>query len=437
MTPEQLDDLFRANSRRGDFEQQPGDWDEMSALLAADDRRRRYAQWVSGAWGVLFVFLIVAGIGGAIYYTPGADQPVAADDSETKRNQTQPRTDASNLDNDAQSTAFAKTRETNAAVLPVRMPRDVTTTTTRPGPAPTVSANALLGGGTLEEDGLGEPIDPPIESVFADENTATRRGDTRGGSAAAAPPTDAKRVWPPAGYPPNLRPVDSRRLEGFGESPVPSLRIPVAAPPPPPKTSAGSASRKITLLASLALEANQVEMESPVAPGFLVGPELRYRLSDDWQLSLRALYGQKDFIAAGHQLGMSPRDFTDEILPERMRGHSHILEFPLSVRYTPRAFAERPRYYLEAGLNSYQILSDHMTFTYAETHPGQVTEMISEENAGSVGSSVRVGGGLALPAQRLRGLEIGAYLELPLQHSMYGQVSLYSLGLQVGVPILR
>ena len=77
MTHSELDDLFRANSDRGEFSPQPGEWEEMTALLDADERRERYKKIVSVAWMFLFVVLIVWGVFGAYYFSKDQNQQQA------------------------------------------------------------------------------------------------------------------------------------------------------------------------------------------------------------------------------------------------------------------------------------------------------------------------------------------------------------------------
>ena len=75
MTPNQLDDLFRAGSDRGAFAPQPGEWEEMAALLDADERRGGWARRIGAFWLTLFALLIAGGTYGAWYFgtDPGLD----------------------------------------------------------------------------------------------------------------------------------------------------------------------------------------------------------------------------------------------------------------------------------------------------------------------------------------------------------------------------
>lgn len=84
MTHSELDDLFRANSDRADFSPQPGEWEEMTAMLDADERRERYKKLVASAWMVLFVALIVWGTFGAYHYaTDGILKEAILDENAT------------------------------------------------------------------------------------------------------------------------------------------------------------------------------------------------------------------------------------------------------------------------------------------------------------------------------------------------------------------
>jgi len=64
VTHQELDDIFRANSERGEFAPQPGEWEEMTAMLDEDERKERHARWVSIGWMSLFILLICAGVYG-------------------------------------------------------------------------------------------------------------------------------------------------------------------------------------------------------------------------------------------------------------------------------------------------------------------------------------------------------------------------------------
>lgn len=433
MTHEQLDALFRANAERGDFAPAPGEWEAMTAMLEADERRARYGRWVSGAWGILFLALIAAGIWGAVAYAPRATRagglqvgalplPVAG----------------ATL---ASAGASAKTLGPERA----SSPQTFVTAAAPTGPrvssveaaAPRVPPSAIASEGTpaaaARERGARRSVRSstspapaltaaPASLPTASHPTVKDQSASRATDRTSVAQRPAMERAAPMDHLPDrhlLSPLSVRNRDGLGPVPVLDSR---ASP------------RVWTFSLVAAAEANQVEMDSPLAYGYRFGPRVDYRLNERVRLSAAALLGQRGYRASHEQTSMSSGLFVDEVAPSSMHGQSAIVELPLALSYYP-THRRGPRWFVSVALNSYRLFRDEITFTYDEHREGQFHAMRSDERDEAFAASLRLGGGVSLDVFGGTALEVGPYLQLPLRGTSYSEVSLYTAGLLVRFPV--
>ena len=435
MTHGQLDDLFRANAERGDFRPAPGEWEEMTALLEADERRERIGRWVSGAWGLLFLALIGFGVYGAMSHAPGwgSDEGTTAADATP----TTERPVAGELSSDAragtapavlEAGAFAKTDNDAPGASPQQQARDASAASLKtPTSPPSTGASHANEIGVLAQ---AAAVEGPL-------SVDGGGGEYRHAPTTELPPRNAPGVTTrPA--PPVPLPRDESPRSSLAALPYPTVfaHHTVGELEIPPVGKVSSERSRWGLYGVVAAEATEVNMDSPLAYGYRVGPQVTYRVNDRLHVSGALLLGRRSYHAAYEQTTMPAALFVDDVMPSNTHGQSTVAELPLSLTYYP-ASRRGPRWYLSVGLNSYRLFRDEMTFSYREHRPGQIHNMRAPDPDFALASSLRLGGGLALDCFGDFPIEVGPYLQLPLQGTSYSEVSLYSAGLQLSVPLAR
>ena len=134
---------------------------------------------------------------------------------------------------------------------------------------------------------------------------------------------------------------------------------------------------------------------------------------------------------------MSGTTFTDEVLPSGTHGRTAYLELPVALTYYPRVRRARLGYYLEAGLLSHRLHRDEMRFEFANERPGQISEMEAGGPVTALATGLRLGGGLSVALPGGLPLDIGPFVQVPLRQTCYSEVSLYTAGVRVRIPMLR
>lgn len=429
MTHEELDDLFRANSERGEFAPAPGEWDAMTRLLEADERRARYGRYVSAAWGLLFLGLIGFGVYGAVTYAPTVERaPLAAAVADAGSSAAAPGPDAC-----VGEPAHPNTGQDLRQRVPPPPPRRSVTAAApgAPGVGESPTRTSALGNigdgrGTRPSSSPGvatvptrEPAPDPTSSggvEVASASAATLVGRSNGGFTngefpSRLPPRPLHEVAPtPTTYACKLyHPVDR----------VVEPRI----------------YRTVHLSALGAAEATGVSADADVSFGYRAGLRASTRLSRRLSLSAAVAVGRRNYHAGLGDTGMPAELFADHVRPHSTVGAATVLEVPFGVDYHPES-AGPLVWFLSASVNSYHYLSEEMVFEYPEHRPGQVHEMRDPRPGGTLAASLRLGGGIWIPTGLGRPLRVSPYVELPLRAQAYSEVSLYSAGLQVDLPLL-
>ena len=175
-------------------------------------------------------------------------------------------------------------------------------------------------------------------------------------------------------------------------------------------------------------------MAGPLRAGGGAGVQLARRLGSRWRATVGLGYAVERYVATGSQIDMPQDLFVDGNLPEEVRSACGVLEFPLGVGFAPRGWQSRGAHF-GAQVASHLLLRDRMHFAYATTRPGQLTEMITAEMMWHPLSSLRLQAGYLVPLGARSMVRASPFVELPFGKTGYGQVALYSAGLQVAIEL--
>ncbi len=495
MTPQQIDELFRANEGRADFAPQRGEWEEMSARLDEEDRERGGALWVSVAWLLLFGLLIAGGIVGAIHYAPAAGDASAGETSDDNLGRATtaippavtPELPRARLAPDSASSAIATqavdarheseasaglapkpatsppnhvdarkgstvrpessaqpsvasslSPKSTAATLPTSKtratPKVELPSTPEPSPARVGVNPASANPSPVPKPVVGlAPSAAAAPSSSADTSTGVGEPVSTTQSRDATATTDGPQSAPGTADRAGAEPLKLLPLRAIAPVSLGFWRKPADVPPVPTAALPPRIPRfEFRVLA--AAEANAVEMDGPLGVGVVAGLGLQVRVARGWSAGVALQYGRERYVAGPNEIYMSRTLFVDELMPSRTSVRATVLEFPINLTYSPYARREGGRgWFATATLNSHQFLQDRLDLIYPETRSGQPAVLRDADPGGAFASSLRLGGGLSLAPRRLPRLYLGPYVELPLKRTGYCEVSLYTLGLQVQV----
>ena len=465
MTPDQLDDLFRAGSARGEFAPRPGEWEAMSALLdAAESGGGPRARRAGIAWLIVFALLIVGGVAGAWYFTdlaPGTDPaqrsalplavapgraaqpdanplaatgPASADDVASAARPASVAERESGAETISSRSAAAwgasakpTAEDAGAEVGPVSEPvapdageSTVTTVTTGSIPSPR-SVATTAGSSPAPESAPRNTAAVDLQPGFPSAGTDLYAGlpSAQSGPGAEAVPS------PPA--PPSLepRPLASVASGFAGDADT-------AMPPPPPPRSLVTPSR-VTWGLSVREGLSSVGMAREVRSGTLVGVDALVRISPQLRLRTGLAFGSRRYGAHWEEFHDRDGMFHGQATPKWMDGTARLLELPLALELLPRG-VERSGWFATGGVSLRYVLNELIEFTYPENDPGELHEMTPTDVRRLDVGSGELAGGYRLVSDRVA-WRLGPTLEIPLSGIGYGDVDVYTLGLRLGVEL--
>ncbi len=164
--------------------------------------------------------------------------------------------------------------------------------------------------------------------------------------------------------------------------------------------------------------------------GQRVGLAVTFDISDRWYASLGAAYSRKIFNGAG-------ADFADQALfgdtvPEKMKGKSRFIEFPVSLGYK-FSKSEKQSWAVELGMTNFNHRSEWYGFEYSDDQmkPGLLMEVPDQEVNKLILGSARV----ALRYQRntygQKAFEISPYVQVPMKGIGMGELSIFNSGIEI------
>lgn len=459
MTSDQLDDLFRAGSNRGEFAPRPGEWEEMSALLdAAEASAGPRARRAGIAWLTVFALLIAGGLAGAWYFT---DLPPGVDPT---------RLTALPLAGASGGAALADANP-EAAAAPAsgydvesdpRLPQvadcNVGTASTPPSRSPAAwgaSAKPPAEEAAAEGRPVGESVTPHAEAWTAAPEPISRAGSIATTAESPLPPESAAKTTVAAEPHPDRRTAETgpyadlaSATSGPGAEAVPSSPAPASldarplasvtsefagdadtATPPPPRTLATPS--HVTWGLSVREGLSSVGKAREVRSGTLVGVDALVRMSPQLRLRTGLAFGSRRYGAPWDEFRDRDGMFHGQATPKSLNGTARLLELPLALELHPRG-VNRSGWFATGGIALRYVLNELIEFTYHEHDPGNLHEMTSPDVRRLDLGSGELAGGYRFVADRVA-WRLGPTLEIPLSGIGYGDVDVYTLGLRLGV----
>ena len=485
VTHEQLDELFRANNERAGFQPSQEEWEEMTRMLDEDERQERYAQWVSAAWIVMFVMLILVGITGAWYYSQAGstirNTPIAGQIPQASTSVTAPSTRGQVEESKFSSADSPAAASTQANPFAKPAPSD-------PGsPASSTSVKTSLteaSTANLNQTKGSAEISSPKQGTAATKSTtiqaSAKTGLTESSKPAFTPQADNNNsivTKPPVA---NMQSGEAKRvlqetaattlseqdtgeqksdltaLRNFAILALPfstlqaldasqGLKLPKQLPNRPPYNTSSAAeksdfvpARSLTSPSRLSYGVFLNEGVSWIdqrnnKPRLLsrVGLLANYAFNDNWLFEIGASYAYRGFLAHEDRFHDPEGIFVHSGHPAWTEGRSHLLEFPVSIWWLPQG-KTRNSWYLNGGLSSGLVIRESMEFGYHHSAPGQIYEMSSDKTGSLRLGSALFSAGYVLRTKQAGSWRLGPLLEAPIQGIGYGQVELYSVAFQLG-----
>ena len=441
MTHKQLDDLFRANSRRGDFEPQPGEGEEMTGMLDAADRRELIGKWVSGAWMLTFAGLIVLGIGGIVRYgSAGATlSTVVSEHVVTPQGVTPSRSSRESVS--SPNAAHVATTAT------------ITTATLADYQKQTASAEQLDGRAipphasvtndpaeVRAQESLPATLIPPFAD--ADEEPAL---PSTGAMEETAP---AVTRVPSLNEPLAIRTeLDSEALGQNITDPLDLLPLhalpTVTAHPPIPQLRDRRAPLQWSVGATVAREITSVDLHRVTDRGTRFGLTAHVMPWRRWSLDLGIAYAAKDFEAFdatynpevnGHAGYWEPADGHHA---QHASAIVRTWEFPVSATYFLHG-RDRSSVYGQVGLTAYAITREEVSYRYADgVDTEHVHDDLSDFNRFEPLGYMQAQLGWRHAKARGPAWRIGPYVQVPINGVGVGGVNLYTGGIQFELEVGR
>jgi hypothetical protein len=457
VTQQELDDLFRANSERGEFSPEPGEWEAMTALLDQDERQERYARRVSIAWMTLFTLLILGGFYGLWQSQQSESQPEpfatvkgpvadlnslqqsstssqgtlesteetkalvdAAITSATRSNQeafgevnnSTAQNSTKNLIAEATPTSSSTKATSKASEVANELPVKFEAIQTESFSPVVFVKSKIQPSSSNDEQGLSESAVRGADlSNSSSLNSSAENADNQVAAAFSAIPQNEL--------------VAFELIPTYLSNATPAIATPAIASP-------AKAVSQFGLGVFAGQELTSVAMSNKLRLGTRVGAQLRYKVLPQWSLDLGATYVRKSYMAPKGEMQNTVGLFFDGVLPSQTDGKSSVLEIPLTVTFLPNGHGNQGPF-LTGGLISYRIFREDMAFTYDQPTT-QVTEATYHNKQSLFGTShVQVGYQFVPnngPAWR-----VGPYLQVPISMVGTGDLPIYSLGLQLGVEL--
>ncbi len=449
MTHKELDDLFRANSERGEFAPEPGEWEAMTALLDEDERKDRYAQWVSIAWMSLFVLLISGGV-----YGLWATQQSDSDQQGISIDSNQP---IASLQEVQSSTTLAKqtfesaNQELNTSI---DLSDNALATSSNNSPSQAVENTSKSVSSSIESASLAassiaassaetdrSAVESPLVGTFNGRNTTTALLVSQDKST-SLPVTESQdnletntklgKVNSAALIASNELIEESlTSLERLPLNELNRLSIPLSLQGnQSPKVSLPDATwSRFGLGFFVAQELNSVAMSDKMRLGTRAGVQLRYNPLPKWSIDLGASYARKSYMAPKGEMQNTLGLFFDDVLPAQTDGECDILEIPLTLTYLPNGHGNAGPF-ISGGLISYRIFREEMVFHYDQ--PTSQTTKASAPDKGALFGTSQLQVGYQFVPNKGPAWRVGPYLHVPISMVGSGDLPIYSVGLQAG-----
>ena len=453
MTHQELDELFRANSERGEFSPEPGEWEQMTALLDEDERRERIARWVSMLWIAVFALLIIGGMAGLWYYQQQPQpQPVVAGSSSIQSQAPDQQTDNAAVtlageDSDINQNNSASQAQIGESLLTEnteQLPTDTDPAFAKTRPASTASGSTSANQDLPTVSRRSVAVKTTAEE--AAENHVTSSGNLNGnressqvsGSDASfsqsAAANDAKAVSDPSTQSnPAIAAEEESDRSTDDLTALPTLALQQVdfqtqlSPNIPADFWQGQS--RWGFGAFIAEEITSVRMSNRVRLGTRIGLQARYYANTRWSFDLGVAYARKHYRGSEADMQAMQYLFVDEVMPFQTDGACDLIEVPLSASFL---FADRNHsgLFLNAGLLSRYVFREHMHFHYNQQAPNQPSEVVATDGLGTLVGTTHFQFGYRFVTQNGPAWRLGPYVQVPVAMLGHAKLPLYSVGLQ-------
>ena len=469
MTHRELDDLFRANSERGDFTPQPEEWEAMTQLLEADERRRRLGKVVSLAWMALFATLIGWGTYGAyrVISSPSDSAPTTTQLSTPLHEATPFAAGSPSLSTTTLTGSDATSNPLSSAPAGAASTgvASSATATVLPGSATVVGLSPKhVSRPSVETEKSGHFSDArpaAVKTQVTPTPTRTATGSQVQASASSAtvevqqalrtagtkvPVASEKRKSEPsfasqntlAQPPPELaatalrvQRLHPRSLELIASGKVPAtLSVPQIQPSAGPLTVARpKAQRPRFSFGTLAAgEVTSVGMQQELRWGARGGVVAHASILPHWEVQTGLTYGRKRYHAAPDHYHMVDGFWVGGVEATDTESKTDILEVPLLLTYHLRDQSQYSSLFVSAGLTSYFLRKEEFSYAYPHEVPGQNHGHSMYNQHRTVMGVLQFQLGYRLRATDKLAYRISPFVSVPLDGVGYGEVQLYTGG---------
>ena len=449
MTHKELDDLFRANSERGEFAPEPGEWEAMTALLDEDERRDRYAWWVSVGWFSLFVLLIAGGLYG-LYINQSVSKrdtptsktsiPIASVEEGNGVNENSVDFSSSEALVIEEISGDAGVVSNEALVSNQANPQLKKSSATSLATSKLPVASRLIETNEVVSSSNSTSINQVVSSP-KDNQQAPKIGVDLMASAAATVVSKSqdlieKEVASTIANEPLLSPLDRNELEAIAlkRPELEQLDLDELVLPPSPRVlSTQSTWSKFGVGLFAAQELTSVAMSNHMRMGSRFGAQFHYKPFKQWSLELGVSYAHKSYMAPDAEMQNTLGLFIDDVLPSQTDGECDMIEVPLTLSFLPNGHGQAGPF-VSGGVVSYRIFKEEMVFHYNEPTI-QVGEATVPDAVNAIFGSAHLQVGYRFVPKRGPSWRVGPYLQVPMTMVGSGKLPIYSGGLQLEVEL--
>jgi len=446
VTPNELDDLFRANSERATFTPRDEEWDAMRGLLETEERQHRQAQLVSLAWFALFAGLIIWGTIGAYQLTTArvlTHLPVSIPAAITVA--------------EPEVAAIAPARKVSTPSVRVGRTRQLS-----PKP-PFHSAAVTAEPETITRSELGEDAQTPaprltsavagmrsnnahLAQTLNSRENATGGRSRVGGNSQGTSPRDASlqdamsssakpaySLHSNSSHWSNPQIISSRPLH-LQASILDHDKLVVTTHPKANTPQAPVASARARPVLSFGLlgagEVSSVGMSRALRWGARGGAVAHLQLGKFWEGQIGLTYGQKSYYAEAADYNMPADMWVGGVAATATECKVHLLEMPILLTYHLVDPDQQSGVFLSGGVTSYYLSKEKFSFNYNETVPNQMMGQTMKLRQTSLLAALQLQVGYRFKSQQVA-YRLSPFVSIPIDGLGYGDVQLYTGGLSV------
>jgi hypothetical protein len=167
-------------------------------------------------------------------------------------------------------------------------------------------------------------------------------------------------------------------------------------------------------------------------PGYNVGLQIAYRLSNRWSVNTGLLYTRKNYTVQGKDFTKPNTGWWQSLDLHVVDGYCQMFDIPLNVRYD-FAFNNKQRWFASAGASSYIMTSEYYNYDY--TYNGVRSQSPRDRDSTStyLFSILNLSAGFERALNKRFSVQAEPYLKIPMKGLGYGKLNLNSYGIYFSV----